>query len=99
MLKTATSRVKAHEIATSRRPLPLRGWAVRRYNFCCTMGNKPDCPSGRMHVTSENKPQAKPSFSADPERIVETDANGRSFVGPVNAAQVPRWAGNGTFAR
>lgn len=52
-----------------------------------------------MHVTSENKPQAKPSFSADPERIVETDANGRSFVGPVNAAQVPRWAGNGTFAR
>ncbi len=45
------------------------------------------------------QPQVQPSFSAKPQRVVEKDANGREYVGPVNAAQVPRWAGLGTFAR
>ena len=35
----------------------------------------------------------------EPERIVETDRNGHERVGPVNAAQTPRWAGPATFAR
>mgnify|MGYP002721501707 FL=1 len=51
-------------------------------------------------MNSQNQqPQAQPSFSAQPERIIEKGADGREYVGPVNAAQVPRWAGLGTFAR
>lgn len=42
---------------------------------------------------------AKPSFSAHPNRVIATGADGVERVGPVNAAEVPRWAGNGTFAR
>ncbi|MCP3426598.1 agmatinase [Rothia sp. AR01] len=42
---------------------------------------------------------SRASFSADAERVVAAGPDGRENVGPVNAAQVPRWAGQGTFAR
>ncbi len=38
-------------------------------------------------------------FSADPNRVIATGADGVERVGPVNAAEVPRWAGLATFAR
>lgn len=38
-------------------------------------------------------------FSADPSRVIATGADGVERVGPVNAAEVPRWAGLATFAR
>ncbi len=37
--------------------------------------------------------------SVEPERIVETTADGQERVGPVNAALTPRWVGPATFAR
>lgn len=42
---------------------------------------------------------AEASFSAKPNRITATGADGTERIGPVNAAQVPRWAGSATFAR
>lgn len=49
---------------------------------------------------SNTQPQnTRASFSADAERVVAPGPDGRQNVGPVNAAQVPRWAGLGTFAR
>lgn len=42
---------------------------------------------------------AEAFFSAQPNRVIATGADGVERVGPVNAAEVPRWAGNGTFAR
>ncbi|QQC58494.1 agmatinase [Rothia kristinae] len=39
------------------------------------------------------------SFSARPRRVTTTASDGRRILGPVDAAQVPRWAGTGTFAR
>lgn len=39
-------------------------------------------------------PPVSPSFSANPPRV-----NVGNKVGQVNAAQIPRWAGTGTFAR
>jgi agmatinase len=49
---------------------------------------------------SSTQPQdARASFSAEAERVVAPGPDGRENVGPVNAAQVPRWAGLGTFAR
>ena len=38
-------------------------------------------------------------FSADPNRVIAIGADGVERIGPVNAAQVPRWAGPATFAR
>ncbi|MDO5618887.1 agmatinase [Kocuria sp.] len=35
----------------------------------------------------------------EPERVTHTGDDGRTLVGPVNAAKTPRWAGVGTFAR
>lgn len=57
-----------------------------------------------MSEQHENQPaesaeNARASLSARAERVVETGPDGREYVGPVNAAKVPRWAGLGTFAR
>ena len=41
----------------------------------------------------------KKGESVEPERIVETTADGQKRVGPVNAALTPRWVGPATFAR
>lgn len=53
-------------------------------------------------MSTDNKPTAEntpASFSARASRVIATVADGVERVGPVNAAEVPRWAGNGTFAR
>lgn len=42
---------------------------------------------------------AEASFSAKPNRVTATGTDGTERLGPVNAAQVPRWAGSATFAR
>lgn len=42
---------------------------------------------------------AEASFSAKPNRVTATGTDGTERLGPVNAAQVPRWAGSSTFAR
>lgn len=42
---------------------------------------------------------AEASFSANPNRVIATGADGTERLGPVNAAHVPRWAGSATFAR
>ena len=44
-------------------------------------------------------PTPAASFSARPRRVTTTASDGRQILGPVDAAQVPRWAGSGTFAR
>ena len=48
---------------------------------------------------TEETPTTAPSFSARPQRVIAEGPDGRQNIGPVNAAQVPRWAGSGTFAR
>lgn len=55
-----------------------------------------------VFISTDNKPTAEntpASFSARASRVIATGADGVERVGPVNAAEVPRWAGNGTFAR
>ncbi|MGV3103974.1 agmatinase [Rothia sp. 32237D007AR] len=42
---------------------------------------------------------AQAFFSADPHRVIAAGTDGIKRTGPVDAAQVPRWAGLGTFAR
>lgn len=50
-------------------------------------------------MTHQTNTPAQPSFSAQAERVIATGADGVERIGPINAAQVPRWAGLGTFAR
>ncbi|MFW0111187.1 agmatinase [Rothia sp. P4278] len=42
---------------------------------------------------------AEAFFSSKPNRVIATGADGVERLGPVNAAEVPRWAGTATFAR